>query len=164
MSNWQTAMLCILPLLLASGIGVSGVRAWWRVTEPKLRCWAVVLLASLAARSVTPAIGETPFQAYLFIDLLAGIAVAVRPFSGPQRVLCLLFLAMVLADILGGTGFQNLFQSASLILGYAMWAVLLIWGMRDAGRGLAAIVFGGGRDADPVAAGMAGARRTGAEP
>ncbi|CAB4140035.1 hypothetical protein UFOVP407_7 [uncultured Caudovirales phage] len=164
MSDWQTAMLCILPLMLASGIGEASVRAWWYVTGPKLRCWAVILAASLAARSVTPAVGETPFQAYMYIDFLAGVAIAARPFTGPQRILCLLFISMVVADFLGGAGFENLFRSASLILGYAMWAVLLIWGMRDAGRGLAAILFGCGRNDHPVASGMANARRTGEEP
>lgn len=144
MTDWQIAMFSIAPLLLASGVGAV---SYWRAIEPKARCWAVMLAASLATYALDPVTGAVPFMVYASIDFLACVAVSARRYYLPQRAIAGGFLAMLLLDVTAyasghdGTGW---FQTASLILGYAMWAILLLWSARDACRGLGYYLWGGG--------------------
>ncbi len=162
MTDWQIAMFSIAPLVLASGVGGA---SFWRAVEPKARCWAVMLAASLATFALDPITGAVPFLVYACIDFLACIAVSARRYYLPQRAIAGGFLAMLLLDIVAyasghdGTGW---FQTASLILGYAMWAILLLWSARDAGRGLGDYLWGGGGDLS-VAADMARDRQGGGQ-
>lgn len=167
MSLWHMAMLCVLPLLLFSGIGSGSWRAYWHGIEPKLRCWSVIMAASAATYSIDPVRGAVPFFTYICIDFVAGVACAARPFLLFQRLIVLLFAMMVVTSgIAAGAGSDGagLYQSTMLILGIAMWAILLWWSGQDAGRGLVALGFWGDRSRDPVPAGLAKARPIGEEP
>ena len=142
---WFQAMLCIVPLLLLSSINGAGWRVWWRSTEPKLRAWVAMFMASVATFVISPTVGHIPFAAYVCIDLLAGLAVLASPSGLASRAIGSLFLAMVIIDAgagyagSDGTGF---YQTAMLILGWAMWAILMGWGAHDAGKSLAAYYRG----------------------
>ncbi|CAB4137409.1 hypothetical protein UFOVP319_30 [uncultured Caudovirales phage] len=142
---WVQAMLCIVPLVLASSISGAGWRIWWRQTGPKVRCWLAMILASFTAYALQPIEGHMPFAAYICIDLLAGLAVLASPSGIASRAIGSLFLVMVIIDSgagyagSDGTGF---YQSAMLILGWAMWAILMGWGAHDAGKSLAAYFRG----------------------
>ena len=146
-STWQQSMLCIAPLVLASGISGAGWRLWWRQTEPKLRCWLAMFAASLATYALDPQACHVPFATYACIDFLAGMAVLASPSGIYSRAIGSLFLVMFLGDVmagyegLDGSGF---YQSTMLFLGWAMWVILLIWGTHDAGKSLAAYFRGGG--------------------
>ncbi len=136
MNLFQQLMLLALPLVLLSGLcGTPYLRA----LEPKARCWLVMMAASLATYAFNPVAGAVPFMAYACIDSLGCVAVSARRYFWPQRIIACGFGFMFLCDIVAhargddGTGW---FQLTSEILGLAMWAVLLLWSLRDAGRGL----------------------------
>mgnify|MGYP005606425193 FL=1 len=139
MADWYIAMLCLAPLLLLSSYSGSGLRGWWHGTEPKVRAWGAMLLASLATVALQPVQGSVPFTAYLCLDTLAGMAVMARPSGIFSRAIGVGFVAMILLDAGAfltdhpGTG---AYQSAMVFLGWAMWAILLFWSSCDAGKAL----------------------------
>lgn len=158
---WFQVMLCIAPLLLVSSISGAGWRVWWRSTEPKMRAWGAMFLASLASYALNPQAGHVPFLTYACIDFLAGMAVLASPSGFASRAIGSLFLVMLIFDFmagyrgLDGTGF---YQSAMLFLGWAMWAILMGWGAHDAGKSLAAY-FRGDSSAPHVGAHIAASRQ-----
>jgi len=158
---WFQAMFCIAPLLLASSISGASWRVWWRATEPKLRAWVAMFLASVATFVLSPSADHMPFAAYVCIDFLAGLAVLASPSGIYSRAIGVLFLLMVMID--AGAGYRGsdgmgLYQTTMLFLGWAMWAVLLVWGAHDAGKSLAAY-YRGDSSAPPVGAHLASARQ-----
>jgi len=158
---WFQAMLCIVPLLLASGMSGAGWRAWWHRTEPKMRAWAAMFLASLATYALDPQAAHVPFVTYACIDFLAGLAVLASPSGLYSRALGTLFLVMMLMDLMAGYQGQDgagSYQSTMLFLGWAMWAILLAWGAHDAGKSLAAY-YRGGSSAPHVGAHIAASRQ-----
>lgn len=158
---WFQAMLCIVPLLLASSISGAGWHVWLRTTEPKMRAWGAMFLASMATYALDPVAGHIPYFTYVCIDFLAGLAVLASPSGLASRAIGALFLLMVMIDSVAGyqgsdgTGF---YQSTMLFLGWAMWAILLVWGAHDAGKSLAAY-FRGDSSAPHVGAHIAASRQ-----
>lgn len=121
-TSWKLAMLLTGPLM---------------VTRPKLRTWAAMMLASIAAWLVP--YGDA--AAYLAIDLLAGGLVLVRPAGVPQRIVGALFAGMAMFDIgfllSGETVGTAAYMAANIWAGWLQWAVLFIWGGHDAARYIA---------------------------
>lgn len=159
-SPWVQAMLCTVPLVLAASISGAGWRLWWRQTEPKVRCWLAMMLASFTAYALQPVEGHMPWLAYIAIDLLAGLAVLASPSGLASRAIGSLFLAMVIIDSVAGfrgSDGTGLYQSTMLFLGWAMWAILMGWGAHDAGKSLAAY-FRGDSSTPPVGAHIAASR------
>ncbi|MES2904001.1 MAG: hypothetical protein V4696_07435 [Pseudomonadota bacterium] len=126
-------MFYVLPLLALSSVG----NGWGRASEPKLRAWAVMLLASAATYVIEP--GEAAFKVYAYIDLIGALAVLSRPRNIANWSVGFIFSAMALVDIYyvfaGGDGVER-FVSLQLILGWLQWGLLLLWGTHDAGRGV----------------------------
>lgn len=158
---WFQAMFCIAPLLLISSFDGAGWRVWWRVTEPKLRAWAAMLFASLAAYAMHPVEGQMPFLAYACIDFLAGMAVLSSPSGLYSRLIGGLFFVMLLLE--GVFGYLKHpgggeYKMTMDILGFLMVGILVWWGAHDAGDTLAAR-SGGSSGADNVGAAIASARQ-----
>lgn len=167
MNLWHVAMLCALPMLLFSGIGPGGWRAYLHGIEPKVRCWSVMMVGSLATYGIDPVRGAVPFFTYMCIDFVSGVACSARPFLLGQRLIVMLFAAMVVVSGMAGIGGSDgagMYQSTMLILGWAMWCVLLWWSGKDAGRGLAVIGLFGNRSDHSGAPRLAPARPVGEEP
>jgi len=145
MTLWQSAMLCLVPLILFSGLG--------GMTQalPIMRTWAVMMAASLITYALDPQALAMPYHTYFLIDFMAGVAIAAPQSGLAQRIIATVFAIMAVFDASAafinadGLGF---FDTLMRILGWAMWAVLLTWGAHDVGRGVIAH-FGSGR-ADPA--------------
>jgi len=141
MTTWQSAMLCLVPLILFTGVG--GIRGMAAI----LRTWAVVMAASLLTYALDPQALAMPYNVYFMIDLLAGVVIAVPRSGLEQRAIAALFCMMALIDAAAAwqhAGGLGIFNTAMSILGWTMWFILLAWGVRDAGRGLVAYFTGGG--------------------
>jgi hypothetical protein len=82
MNSWHLAMIYALPLLALSGVGAVDVRGWLDRAEPKLRAWAVMLLASMITYAAAPVQGHVPFQVYSVAGLLAALIVLAPAASG----------------------------------------------------------------------------------
>jgi len=143
MTLWQSAMLCVVPLILFTGVG--GIRGM----VPILRTWAVMMASSLITYALDPQAMAMPYHTYFLIDFMAGIAIAAPQSGIEQRLIAAGFGIMATIDAgaalihADGLGY---FDTLMRILGWAMWAVLLWWGARDAGRGIVAYFGGGGTD------------------
>jgi len=143
-TTWQSAMLWIVPLILFAGLG--GISKLALIG----RTWAAMMAASLITYTMHPIASDMPFSTYFLIDLLAGIAIAAPRSGIEQRAIAALFFVMAIID--AAAAWQRadglgIFDTTSRILGWAMWFVLLAWGVRDAGRGLVAYFAGGGATA-----------------
>ena len=133
MQPWHHAMLYILPLLALSSVG-SG---WLGASEPKMRAWAVMMLASAATYIVEP--GASAFKLYAYMDLICALAILSRPRNVFNWGVGFIFASMALIDIYhvyyAADGVAQ-FISIQLILGWLQWFLLLLWGTHDAGRGV----------------------------
>jgi len=160
-TNWVQAMICIAPLLLLSSASGAGFRVWAHRTGPKVRCWLAAFLASFAAYALHPVQGDMPWLAYIAIDTLAGLAAVASPSGIASRLIGLLFFVMILCEAAAGSagsdGAGN-YQATMLFLGWAMWAILLLWGAHDAWKSLAAY-YRGGSSAPHVGAHIAASRQ-----
>lgn len=139
MADWHYAMLLIAPLMLHW-------RGSWtkRLSTRRLRIWAVMLAASLAAYAVPSLVlGAVPPLAvmvgYMAIDLTAGVAVTYpRPANCAQRTIGALFAGMLCFDIgffsvSDGSNIQQ-FVDALEGLGWVQWACLFSWGIWNVGK------------------------------
>lgn len=125
-------MLALLPVFAVQ----------WRygvLPVHKLRTWAAMFCASLAAAWVAPLCG-VPLIAYIVIDVTAGVAVIARPSGMAQRAIGFLFAAMVLfhtgyamSIFMGNEGLQG-YQEFQVIAGWVQLAILAAWGIYDAGK------------------------------
>lgn len=130
MSEWKTAMVVILPLMLER----RAVTAWTKlISYQKPRAWFAVFLSSLLAVlfPLSPA-------AYLAIDLFCGGLVIARPAGSAQKAIGLIFTMMALIDcgyiISPQADHGILYYEVMVILGWAQFAILLLWGSYDAWR------------------------------
>lgn len=113
MTDWQLAMLCLVPFMWSSN---------------KARTWMVLIAAGMAGNLFwSPAW-------FMTVDLVAASVVLAHPRGLAQRVIGLLFAAMAVFDI----GFlispqygEAQYIAAMGVLGWLQWAVLLIWGASD---------------------------------
>ena len=143
MTLWQVAMICLLPLLASA----SPVKVW-RVPLPygaKLRAWAALIGAGIAARLIGYPDGVPVEVVWTMVDLTAAVIVLWPPKSHAyrhesQRAIGLLFAAMALTNI--GFFIAGQMQPVSrdytgivqfeALLGWLQWACLLSWGIGDA--------------------------------
>ena len=119
MSEWQIAMLCIVPLM-------------W--SADKARTWMVLVAAGLAGQ-----LYWSPGW-FLTIDLLAASAVLARPRGLAQRAIGLLFAAMAIFDIgflLSAQYGDGQYTASLAFLGWMQWGILLLWGFADGRRSVA---------------------------
>ena len=134
MSDWQIAMVCLLPLLAAgSPIAVFGVKLPW---GKKARTWLILFGAGLTGHML--AAGN--LWGFALIDAVAAALILQRPRGETQRAIGLLFVAMLFVhigfyvacrmqpgphDLAGYANFNRL-------LGWLQWACLASWGVRNA--------------------------------
>lgn len=132
-SIWHEAMLAMLLLFLVHR------RNMGRWPLHRIRTWAALFGASLAAWLVTPPFGVTPFFTYAVICLIAAWVVSVKPAGIPQRAIAIIFGGMAAVHVglfftgqpNGGAAYIEVMQ----IAGWAQLAILLFWGFKNVGFG-----------------------------
>ncbi|MCR4297254.1 MAG: hypothetical protein NUV75_00665 [Gallionella sp.] len=109
MTDWKLAMIVVLPFLSGEG---------------KLRAWAALLGASLAAMVL-----HEPFE-WFIIDAIAA-AIVMRPLAKvPQKAIGICFIGMMfysLGFIIGGEGDPYLYRMVLTGIGWIQWAILAGW-------------------------------------
>lgn len=128
MSEWKLAMLLALPFMQRGA---------------KLRTWFALMGASLAAMAFPP----LTVGAYIAIDIAAGAIVLARPAGEVQRLIGRCFVLMVgfhlgfaLNLALGPVEGADLFYyQANTATGWLQFAILLGWGLWDAGKALVGV-------------------------
>ena len=128
-SIWKFAMLTLLPLICVQQ---------GRVPTHKLRTWLALFAASIAAHVVTPAVGHVPLLWYIVIDTAAAWIVLARPAGIAQKLIGLLFAAMVLFHVgvlmRGAEHANGIYYAFQMSAGWAQFLVLAGWSGNDVGR------------------------------
>ncbi len=124
-------MLALLPIIcLQQG----------RAPVHKVRVWAALFGASVVAWIVTPNVGHVPLLWYIVIDTAAAWIVLVRPAGLAQKLIGLLFAAMVLFHMgvmMQGTANVNeTYFAFQVSAGWAQFLVLAGWSGNDVGRSI----------------------------
>lgn len=135
LTPWKLMMLPLLLLL-----------SWqWLIDDvaggAKLRTWAALYLSSVLGWWLTPAVGSTPYLTYIVL-CIAGAAVTLRDWKGEaQHAIGLLFGGMALIHfggmMAGHSDPGKLYRWVLIGIGWAQLAILLLWGLWDAGLGKA---------------------------
>lgn len=109
----------------------------------KLRTWLALMGASLAAMAFPP----LSVGAYIAIDGVAGIIVLAKPAGPVQKLIGELFMLMVcfhLGFALSSAfwpvdGADQFYYQANAATGWLQFAILLGWGLWDAGKALVGV-------------------------
>jgi hypothetical protein len=129
LSLWKLAMIALLPLICMQR---------GRLPVHKLRVWGALFGASVAAWIVTPAVGHVPLLWYIVIDTAAAWIVLARPAGLAQKLIGLLFAAMVLFHVgvlmRGAANVNDTYFAFQLSAGWAQLLVLAGWSGNDVGR------------------------------
>jgi hypothetical protein len=128
-SPWKLAMIALLPLICAQQ---------GRLPVHKLRVWGALFGASVLAWFVTPEVGYAPLLWYIVIDTAAAWIVLARPAGIAQKLIGLLFAAMVLFHIgvlmRGAENANDIYYAFQFSAGWAQFLVLAGWAGNDVGR------------------------------
>lgn len=123
--TWPVAMLCLLPILAASGL--------WTA---KMRMWLILMATAFAGMQFS----ATAIIAFAFIDGIGGYFSLKRPRGEFQWAIGLLFIAAVGLHVgfyiagrmqPGPHDFMG-YALAARAIGWLQFACLASWGVRDA--------------------------------
>ena len=145
--SWAIAMLLAPPFLLY------GDRRHFRV-------WGVMMVAWIAGVLAVSWTGDdSPILAWIIIDIIAAFAVLSRPCGIAQKLIGCTFALMIswhVGFVLADHGDVILYTTFQGVLGWAQWAILMLWGIGDAGKAIGIHPWGGGDkkvDSETIGAG-----------
>jgi len=147
--NWPLAML-LIPAVLLMG-------SWsWQ----QLRVWLVMMGAWVMGMLAVTATGDyTPVLLYIVIDICAAFLVLIKPAGIAQKLIGCTFAMMISWHVgfsLAERGDALLYTQFQSVLGWAQWAILMLWGLGDAGKAVGIYPWGGGVTATDKAVDGAG--------
>lgn len=132
--SWIIAMLLVPPFLLY------GDGRHFRVWGVMMGSWLAGMLA--VGWSEDP----TPILAWIIIDIASAFLVLSRPCGIAQKLIGCTFAMMIAWHVgfaLADHGNARLYTNFQGVLGWAQWAILMLWGIGDAGKAVGIHPWGG---------------------
>lgn len=125
--SWVIAMLLVPPFLLY------GDGRHFRVWGVMMGSWLAGMLAVMLSSD------DTPILAWIIIDIASAFAVLSRPCGIAQKLIGCTFAMMIAWHVgfaLADHGNARLYTNFQGVLGWTQWAILMLWGISDAGKAI----------------------------